>query len=328
MNLREELGPIFQDEQFQRLYPQRGQPAEAPWRLALVTLEQFLEDLTDRQAAEAVRSRIDWKYVLGLELNYPGFDYSILCEFRTRLINGGAEQVLFDTILDLSRKRGLLKARGKQRTDSTYIVAAVRDMNRIERVGETLFHVLDLLAQIDPVWLKIQVKPDWYERYSRRMTSFRLPKSEKEQWELALQVGQDGKYLLTQMLGETAPDYLRKLPAVDRMRRIWIQNYYQEGENIHWRDEKDCPPCSLPIASPYDTYARHSTKRNLFWQGDKVHLTETCDGDTPNLITHVETTLATEPDTKVVGESTRRSKESDFCCGNILWMLAILRQNC
>jgi transposase len=139
MTLRDELGTIFRDEQFQQLYLQRGQPAEAPWRLALVTLMQFREDLTDRRAADAVRSRIDWKYVLGLELNDPGFHYSILCEYRSRLIQGDDEQVLFDTILDLCRKRGVLKERGKQRTDSTHIVAAVRYMNRVELVGETLF---------------------------------------------------------------------------------------------------------------------------------------------------------------------------------------------
>lgn len=300
MTLREEIGTIFQDEQFQRLYPQRGQPAEAPWRLALVTLMQFREDLTDRQAADAVRSRIDWKYVLGLELNNPGFHYSILCEFRSRLIQGDAEQVLFDTILDLCRRCGVLKERGKQRTDSTHIVAAVRNMNRVELVGETLFHVLDLLAQIDPSWLKAQVKPDWYEHYRQRMSTFRLPKSEKEQLDLAVRIGQDGRYLLTQIYAQTAPDYLRKLPAVETMRQIWVQNYYQEGELIYWRDEKDCPPCSLRIASPYDTDARHSTKRDLFWQGYKVHLTETCDRESPNLITHVETTPATEQDTTAV----------------------------
>jgi len=243
--------------------------------LALVTLMQFREELTDRQAADAVRSRIDWKYVLGLELNDPGFHYLVLCEFRTRLITGDAEQVLFDRILELGKKCGLLKERGKQRSDSTYIVAAVRSMNRVELVGETLFHVLDLLAQIDPSWLKMQAKPDWYERYRERMTSYRFPKTEKERLKLALKIGQAGSSLLTQIYAQTAPDYLRKLPVVETMRRNWVQNYYQEGELICWRDEKDCPPCSLRIASPYDTEARRSTKKDLFWQGYKVHWSET-----------------------------------------------------
>lgn len=192
MTLREKFGTIFQDEQFQELYSQRGQPAEEPWRLALVTLVQFLENLTDRQAADAVRGRIDLKYLLGLELNSAGFHYSVLCEFRSRLLSGGAEQLLFETLLKLCRDRGWLKDQGKQRADSTHILAAVRKMNSIELVGETLFHVLDLLAQVDPTWLRSQVQADWFERYSHRLSSFRLPKSEKEQLALAEKVGRDG----------------------------------------------------------------------------------------------------------------------------------------
>ena len=91
MWLRDELGAIYTDEEFADLYPERGQPALAPWRLALVTLLQYVEDLTDRQAAEAVRTRLDWKYLLGLELTDPGFDASVLVEFRQRLLAQGAE---------------------------------------------------------------------------------------------------------------------------------------------------------------------------------------------------------------------------------------------
>lgn len=297
MTLREELGVVFRDEQFQSLYPQRGQPAEAPWRLALITLMQFREGLTDRQAADAVRSRIDWKYVLGLELNDPGFHYSVLCEFRSRLIEAGAEQTLFNTILELCRERGFLTERGKQRTDSTYIIGAVRTMNRIEVAGEALFHALDLLAQIDPIWLKAQIPSEWFERYRQRPTSFHLPKSEKGKLELALQIGEDGQNLLSKIYTDSAPEYLRKLPVIDTMRRIWIQNYYQEEDTIEWREEKDCPPASLRVVSPYDIEVRSSTHGDAFWRGYKVHFTETCDEQTPHLITHVETTLATEQDT-------------------------------
>lgn len=300
LTLRDELGTIFQDEQFQTLYSHKGQPAEAPWRLALVTLMQFLENLTDRQATEAVRGRIDWKYLLGLELNSPGFDYSVLSEFRSRLLAGGAETLLFNTILDLGKQRGWLKAGGKQRTDSTYIVAAVRKLNRVELVGETLFHVLDLLAQVDPVWLRAQAKVDWFERYSQRLSSFRLPKSDQEQIALAEVIGQDGVHLLRQIYRPTTPDYVRKLPAVETLRRIWVQNYYQDSEKVVWRDEKNCPPCEVLIASPYDEEARLSNKRAVYWHGYKVHLTETCEADTPNLITHVETTPATVQDNMVV----------------------------
>src|SRR6059058_3878201 len=119
--LRDEFSALYQDEDFRALYPTLGQPGLAPWRLALVTVFQFLEHLSDRQAADAVRARIDWKYALGLELTDPGFHFSVLGEFRARLVAGQAEHLLLDTMLERFKARGLIKARGKQRTDSTHV---------------------------------------------------------------------------------------------------------------------------------------------------------------------------------------------------------------
>src|SRR5919106_4584330 len=123
MQMRDQLGPIYDDATFADLYPRRGQPAEAPWRLALITVMQYADNLTDRQAADAVRSRIDWKYALGLELTDPGFDYSVLCKFRTRLIAGQEEERLLEALLEACKEQGLLKARGRARTDSTRVLA-------------------------------------------------------------------------------------------------------------------------------------------------------------------------------------------------------------
>ena len=114
MRLRDALGDLYQDEQFERLYPVEGQPAYAPWRLAVVTVLQYAENLTDRQAANAVRERLDWKYSLGLELTDPGFDFSVLAEFRLRLIEEGAETLLLDRLLEVCKQRGWLKDGGKQ----------------------------------------------------------------------------------------------------------------------------------------------------------------------------------------------------------------------
>src|SRR5215212_2596846 len=138
LTLRDRLGPIFSDPDFAELYPEGGQPGYPPWRLALVTLMQFRESLSDRQAAEAVRARIDWKYLLGLPLADAGFDHSVLCEFRDRLLASGAEARLLDRLLDAARAAGLLKARGQARTDCTHVLAAVRKLNRLELVGETV----------------------------------------------------------------------------------------------------------------------------------------------------------------------------------------------
>src|SRR5215831_7708084 len=109
MQVADHLGTLYHDTQFAALFPTRGQPAEAPARLALATVLQFAEGLSDRQAADAVRSRIDWKYVLGLDLTDPGFHHTVLSEFRTRLIAGKAEHLLLDTLLMLARTQRLLK---------------------------------------------------------------------------------------------------------------------------------------------------------------------------------------------------------------------------
>jgi len=146
MQLRDELGTVYTDEQFAALYPEGGQFAEQPWRIALLLVMQYRENYTDRQAAEAMRTRMDWKYVLSLELSDPGFDFSILSEFRQRLLAGGQEEVLLNTLLQLCRERGWLKERGKQRTDSTHVLAAIRTMNRLECVAETLRAALNSLA--------------------------------------------------------------------------------------------------------------------------------------------------------------------------------------
>ena len=300
MKMRDELGTIYHDELFAQLYPGRGRPVQAPWRLALVTVMQFAENLTDRQAADAVRARIDWKYALSLELDDPGFDFSLLSDFRARLLDGGAEELLFEQMLELFKGRDLLKAGGRQRTDSTHIIASVRALNRLELVGETLLHALNEITQVDPVWLKAQVTPDWFERYGSRFSNYRLPKSKDKRQILAEEIGEDGWYLLDRLYADTTPAQLQAVPAVETLRRIWVQQFYYQEDKMHWRDKNNVPPAAVMVASPYDVEVRYSHKRNMEWRGYKVHLTETCDADQVHLITHVETTAATEQDGDVV----------------------------
>src|SRR5258708_9730138 len=158
MTIRDELGCIYEDEQFMGLYAERGQPALSPWRLAIVCILQFTEGLSDRQAAEAVRGRIDWKYALGLALDDPGFDASVLSEFRERLVAGQAETLLLEVLLERCKQRGWLKAGGKQRSDSTHVLARVRSLSNLECVGETLRAALEDLAALAPEWLGLHIR--------------------------------------------------------------------------------------------------------------------------------------------------------------------------
>jgi transposase len=175
MRMHDALGPLFINAEFKDLFPTTGTPALAPAQLALITVMQFAEGLSDRQAADAVRARIDWKYALALELTDPGFDASVLCDFRARLLVGGAEQRLFETLLVVFKEQGLVKAKGRQRTDATHILAAVHVLNRLESIGETLRHTLNSLASAAPDWLQSWVPAEWYTRYGRRIEEYRLP---------------------------------------------------------------------------------------------------------------------------------------------------------
>jgi len=192
LRIADEIDDLFTDELFISLFPTHGQPAFAPWRLALVTILQFAEGLSDRGATDAVRSRIDWKYVLRLELTDPGFHASVLSEFRSRLIGGSAEYLLFDTLLTWCIKRQLLKARGRQRSDSTHVLAAVRALNRIELVGEAMRAALNALAVVAPEWLSAISSAEWQQRYGRRAEDDRLPNKQAEQQRQKIIVGNDG----------------------------------------------------------------------------------------------------------------------------------------
>ena len=292
MRMRDELGTIYDDRVFAPLYPARGQPAHSPWRLALVTVLQFAEGLSDRQAADAVRGRIDWKYALGLELADPGFDFSVLCEFRARLAAGGLEQTPLDAMPARSRERGLLEARGRRRTDSTHVSAAVRAVNRLEGVGETLRAALNALAAAAPEWLARHADAGWPDRYGRRFEESRLPKGEGPREALGEAIGADGHRLLAAVHDPAAPPWLRRLPAVGALRRAWVRQFHVEGERVTRRDRAELPPAGLRFDGPCDPDARYGNKRSTTWSGYKAHLTETCDADRPHLVVHVETTPA------------------------------------
>jgi len=302
MRIADALGPVYQDCQFTSLFPRRGQPAEAPGRLALAVVLQFVENLSDREAADAVRGRIDWKYALGLALTDPGFDHTVLSEFRTRLVAGNAELLLLDILLQRLQENGLVKARGRQRTDSTYVLAAVRGLNRLERVGETLRAALNELATVAAEWLQAVAPSHWYERYGRRIENYRLPKTEAARLALAAEIGADGQHLMAALDAATEQPELAQLPAVKVLRKVWAAQYVADKEGLRLGSAAELPPSAEQVSSPYDPDARYSNNRDTSWVGYKAQLTETCDPtcEGPHVITNVETTPATTPDDNMV----------------------------
>src|SRR5262245_34022515 len=301
--LRDTLGTIFQDDDFAALFPLIGQPGLPPWRLALVTIMQFRENLADRQAAEAVRSLIDWKYLLGLDLTDAGFDFSALSEFRDRLLTGSAEELLLTRLLERCRALGLLKARGQQRTDSTHVLAAIRGLNRVELVAETLRAALNALARVAPDWLQGMAPLAWYQRYAKRIEDARLPQEPAQREAYAQTVGEDGFTLLDALEAPAAPAALRALPMIETLRRTWQRHYDRTGGeaaaagerpplHVRLKDSRALPPAAEGIESPYDVDARYRHKRDTQWTGYMVHVSETCEPTAPHLLTHMQTTTA------------------------------------
>ncbi|WP_328868669.1 IS1182 family transposase [Streptomyces sp. NBC_00287] len=293
MLMRDRLDVVFADEDFTHLYPSDGRPGFSPGQLALVSVLQFAENLSDRAAADAVRTRIDWKYGLGLELDDPGFDHSVLSEFRARLAEGSRADQLLELMLDRLVAAGLLKGRGRQRTDATHVLAAVRRLSRLELAGESVRAALEEIAEADPDWLVPLIEPEWAKRYGRKVEIGKVSGGKVAVRERAEEFGRDGQKLLTAVWAADAPDRLRMLRQVEILRRVWAHQYYWDREGqLRWREGTALPPASLRFDSPYDTDAHYCVKRDVQWSGYRVHVTESCDQDLPHLVTHVATTIA------------------------------------
>ncbi len=300
MRPRDKLGSVFADADFADLYPRFGQPAYAPWRLVLVTLMQFREGLSDRQAADAVQGRTDWKYLLALDLADAGFDFPVLCESRGQLLQHGATERL---LAGGAREGGLLKARGRSRTDSTHVLAAVRDLNRLELVGETLRVALNAIAVAAPDWLRTIALTDWHRRYDRRIKDMRLPDTGSKRKAYAVQIGMDGFMLLDALdCADTPPDAVT-LPQVALLRRVWARHFERDGsEDGAMGDEQGSRSVRMQpvqgrgpgdrVESPYDSDARFRSKSGTSWTGFMVHLTVTCDEDMPHPVVRAGTTPA------------------------------------
>jgi transposase len=326
--MRDRVGGWMDDELFAEAFSARGCPGLPPAMLAMVTVLQHAENLRDRQAAEAVRARLDWKYALGLPLDDPGFDHTVLSEFRTRVAEHGLEEKALDALLARLAADGLVKARGKQRTDSTHVIAAVRALHGVELAGESVRAALEALAVACPDWLAARFcAGDWARRYGARVDSWRLPAGEAERDKRAIEYARDGYALVSACYEDSAPAWARELPAVQVLRAVLVQNFTvtedsRGREVIRRREpglETGVPPGHVRIESPCDTQARWSVKRDLAWLGYKLHITETCDDPPacgcfpgpaaarrcprdvrPNLITHVATTDAAVPDAVMI----------------------------
>jgi transposase len=298
----------YNDADYADLYHAEGQPGISPVLLAFVTIFQFLEKLSDRAAANAIRVRLDWKYALHLPLDYAGFNFSVLSEFRDRVIEHSAEARLFDSVLQQLREMGLLKRRGRQRTDSLAILAKVRDLTRLERLVETVRLTLRALLAADENWVRMTVPPTWEDIYGQPCVHEKLTQAERDA--LAERVGPDGQWLLERLQAEGTPEELLDLPEVQVLATVWQQQFrIVEGELV--AQEPGSYDGKTYIDTPHDPEARYSAKRGQGWVGYKLQATETDDEEMPHLLTDVAVTSSVETDYEALEAIQERLEERD-----------------
>jgi hypothetical protein len=219
----------------------------------------------------------------------PGFDASVLSEFRSRVIGHGLEEKALDLLLARLAGKGLIGAGGKQRTDSTHVIAAIRDLNHLELAGECVRAGLEALSAAAPGWVaRVLEVGGWADRYRARVDSWRLPASQTKRDELTVAYGADAYALVEAVYAPFFPAWLRNLPAVQALRVMLVQNYIRvpgkAGREVVKRRRplqdggQGLPPARYRLTSPYDTDARWAAKgEDLYWNGFKVHISETCD---------------------------------------------------
>lgn len=283
----------WKEEEFADLYSSEGKPGYSPVILAFVSVFQFMERLADRQAAQALRMRLDWKYALHLSLEDAGFDFSVLSEFRDRLMDGKAEKRVFEKLVEEIRSMGLIKERGKQRSDSIAMLVKVRRLSRIEMVVETLRLAVVELVEANREWCEEIIPPSWEEQYSERFVRQRY--SEQEWQEYEAKIGNDGAWLLKRLGNGGAPAELKGLPKVQVLSTVWAQQFREAQGQMVYKDLKKYDG-HTQIQNPHDPEARYSRKRNFEWLGDKVQLTETDDEGYPHIITDIVATDSNQTD--------------------------------
>lgn len=299
-----EIEQIVSDEDFVDMYANDGRPAVNPVVLALVSVFQYCEKLPDRAAADAAVMRLDWKYALRQELTWTGFHYSDLCNYRKRLLEHERGWVVFEGVVSYLRKRGYIKKRGKQRTDSTKIIGLVARLSRLELVWETIRVALRALVEADASWVRKYLPVSFVDTYDHRRWDFRLNKTEIRQ--RLEEAGQEGYWLLDQVAAH-GNDKLRALAEVKQLRRV-LEEQYSRGEDGETAPRPPGEAKGDVITTPHDPDARYGKKGGQGWVGYKLQVTETADEGT-RFITDVEVVPAMRQDNQCLEDIQERLVE-------------------
>lgn len=292
---------IVREEEFAPLYSKEGRPGINPVVLTLVTVFQYLEGLTDRRAAEMARLRLDWKYALRQNVNWPGFNFSDLSNFRKRVMRNEQEKMIFEQVINYLQEQGYLKSKGKQRTDATHIIGNVMRLSRLELVWETLRLAVSALISADARWSLYHLPATFVEKHTKRQSQYHLSDTKVKQ-EMQ-QAGGDGYWLLKRV--EEQGNHLVNLPEIETLKRVLEEQFSPpEGDNLpKARPDKDCS--GDVIATPHDQDVRYGSKGTRSWHGYKLQVTETAD-DEQSFVTDIDVTSTLETDNQALPDIQQR----------------------
>lgn len=311
------VGEILHLADFAHLYSKDGRGAVCPIVLSLVTLFQFMENLPDREAAKAAVVRLDWKYALHVAVEWQGFHYSTLCNYRKRMLEHGEERLLFDKVLNWVVQEGFLKTKSQQRSDSTHVLGKVAALSRLELLWETLRLALRALKGSASTWYASAIPGVYDEVYRARQHDWHL--SQKEVKQATKQAGRDGFWLLDQ-IEASAPEGIAELSEIETLRRVLEQSFTRSkptggegGQNVRLRSSKRGEG-KHRVVSPHEKEARWSQKRGQSWIGYKLQVTETTEAEAGStFLTDVRVTPATTHDSEVVTAIQEQLAKSNLC---------------
>ena len=233
MAIGDQLDRLLADVSFDLLDATGDKPASSLLIPALVTIFQFAEHLADRRAADALRSRLDWKYALHLSPDYPGVDPVVLCEFRQSLFRNSAARQVFQLILNRLSESELVRFGYVEWPIAPDVLSAVCRLSRLERLIEAMRLTLEALADRRSEWLRGVALPHWYNRYDQVLSTGVLPRLKEEQEAVAIGIGTDAVYLLEKVAQVNSN--LAMLTEVQGLWREWHQQFSQSDHEIKWR---------------------------------------------------------------------------------------------
>ena len=308
--LGEKGGDILDQVPLAAMYSYTGRGGINPVLLCFVLILQYMEKLPDRSAAEMARMRMDWKYALRQELDWQGFDYSSLCNFRKRLHAHGKEYLIFEQVLTYLRESGYIKSK-RQRTDATHVLAAVERLSRLELVWETLRLALGALINADAKWVIAQLPPAFVSFYSQKHADYRLSKAQAEQ--AMRDAGQDGFWLLSKIERQDEAAW-QALAEIELLRQV-LEQQFERGDDedggTSVEAKADSEVSSDVVTSPHEPSVRFSRKgKDTAWRGYKLQVTETVDG--VPFITDIGIHGALEADSLALGEIQQRLAQRDL----------------